>query len=160
VRNAIHSVDRNQPIVRVATMDNLVGRSVADRRFALILFEAFGMVALVLAAVGIYGVLSSSVTEKVREIGIRAALGASPESILTLVLGQGMRLTALGIAIGLAASVAATRAIVSMLFGVSRLDATTYLAVVVTLGAVAMVACGVPAWRAARLDPNRALRAE
>jgi len=160
VRNAIHSVDRNQPIVRVATMDDLVGRSVADRRFALILFEAFGMVALVLAAVGIYGVLSSSVTEKVREIGIRAALGASPESILTLVLGQGMRLTALGIAIGLAASLAATRAIVSMLFGVSRLDATTYLAVVVTLGAVAMIACGVPAWRAARLDPNRALRAE
>jgi len=160
VRNAIHSVDRNQPIVRVATMDDLVDRSVADRRFALILFEAFGMVALVLAAVGIYGVLSSSVTEKVREIGIRAALGASPESILTLVLGQGMKLTALGIAIGLAASVAATRAIVSMLFGVSRLDATTYLAVVVTLGAVAMIACGVPAWRAARLDPNRALRTE
>jgi putative ABC transport system permease protein len=160
VRNAIHSIDRNQPIVRVATMSDLVDRSVADRRFALILFEAFGMVALVLAAVGIYGVLSSSVTEKVREIGIRAALGASPESILTLVLGQGMRLTALGIAIGLAASLAATRAIVSMLFGVSRLDATTYLAVVVTLGAVAMVACGVPAWRAARLDPNRALRAE
>lgn len=160
VRNAIHSVDKNQPIVRVATMDDLVDRSVADRRFALILFEAFGMVALVLAAVGIYGVLSSSVTEKVREIGIRAALGASPESILTLVLGQGMRLTALGIAIGLAASVAATRAIVSMLFGVSRLDAMTYLAVVVTLGAVAMIACGVPAWRAARLDPNRALRAE
>jgi len=160
VRNAIHSVDRNQPIVRVATMDDLVDRSIANRRFALILFEAFGMVALVLAAVGIYGVLSSSVTEKVREIGIRAALGASPESILTLVLGQGMKLTALGIAIGLAASVAATRAIVSMLFGVSRLDATTYLAVVVTLGAVAMIACGVPAWRAARLDPNRALRAE
>jgi putative ABC transport system permease protein len=160
VRNAIPSVDRNQPIVRVATMDDLVDRSIANRRFALILFEAFGMVALVLAAVGIYGVLSSSVTEKVREIGIRAALGASPESILTLVLGQGMKLTALGIAIGLAASLAATRAIVSMLFGVSRLDATTYLAVVVTLGAVAMIACGVPAWRAARLDPNRALRAE
>jgi putative ABC transport system permease protein len=137
-----------------------VDRSVADRRFALILFEAFGVVALLLAAVGIYGVLSSSVTEKVREIGIRAALGASPESILTLVLGQGMRLTAIGIVIGIAASVAATRAIVSMLFGVSRLDAATYLAVVVTLGAVATIACGVPAWRAARLDPNRALRAE
>jgi putative ABC transport system permease protein len=160
VRNAIHSIDRNQPIVRVATMDDLVDRSVADRRFALILFEAFGVVALLLAAVGIYGVLSSSVTEKVREIGIRAALGASPESILTLVLGQGMRLTAIGIVIGIAASVAATRAIVSMLFGVSRLDAATYLAVVVTLGAVATIACGVPAWRAARLDPNRALRAE
>jgi putative ABC transport system permease protein len=160
VRNAIHSIDKNQPIVRVATMDDLVDRSVADRRFALILFEAFGVVALLLAAVGIYGVLSSSVTEKVREIGIRAALGASPESILTLVLGQGMRLTAIGIVIGIAASIAATRAIVSMLFGVSRLDAATYLAVVVTLGAVATIACGVPAWRAARLDPNRALRAE
>lgn len=159
VRSAIRSVDRNQPIFRVTTMDELVSKSVADRHFALILFEAFGLVALLLAAVGIYGVLSSSVTEKVREIGIRAALGASPESILALILGQGMKLTALGIVIGLAAAAAATRAIVSMLFGVSRLDVITYLAVVVTLGAVAMIACGVPAWRAARLDPNRALRA-
>ncbi len=157
VRSAIRSVDKNQPIFRVTTMDELVGRSVADRHFALILFEAFGVVALILAAVGIYGVLSSSVTEKVREIGIRAALGASPESILGLILGQGMKLTALGIAIGLIAAAAATRAIVSMLFGVSRLDVVTYLAVVVTLGAVAVIACGLPAWRAARLDPNRAL---
>ena len=159
VRSAIRSVDKNQPILRVTTMDDLVDKSVADRHFALILFEAFGLVALVLAAVGIYGVLSSSVTERVREIGIRAALGATPESILALVLGQGMRLTALGIAIGLAAAAAATRAITSMLFGVSRLDAITYLAVVATLGAVAVVACGVPAWRAARLDPTNALRA-
>jgi putative ABC transport system permease protein len=159
IRRAIHSVDRNQPVLRVATMTDLVDRSVADRHFALVLFEAFGLVALLLAAVGIYGVLSSSVTEKVREIGIRAALGASPESILALVLGQGMRLTAIGIASGLAAAAAATRAIVSMLFGVSRLDAITYLAVVVTLSAVAGIACGVPALRAARLDPNRALRA-
>jgi hypothetical protein len=160
VRSAIRSVDKNQPIFRVTTMDDLVDRSVADRHFALILFESFGLVALVLAAVGIYGVLSSSVTEKVREIGIRAALGATPESILTLVLGQGMKLTALGIAIGLAGAAMATRAITSMLFGVSRLDVITYLAVVVTLGAVAVIACGLPAWRAARLDPNRALRAE
>ena len=160
VRAAIRSVDRNQPILRVATMDELVDKSVADRHFALILFEAFGLVALVLAAVGIYGVLSSSVTEKVREIGIRAALGATPDRILGLILGQGMKLTAVGIAIGLAAAAAATRAITSMLFGVSRLDAITYLAVVVTLGALAVIACGVPAWRAARLDPNRALRVE
>ena len=160
VRNAIHSVDKNQPIVRVTTMDDLVNKSVADRHFALILFEAFGLVALILAAVGIYGVLSSSVTEKVREIGIRAALGATPESILALILGQGMKLTAIGIAIGLVAAAAATRAITSMLFGVSRLDAITYLAVVVALGAVAVIACGLPAWRAATLDPNRALRAE
>lgn len=160
VRRAIHSVDRNQPIFRVTTMGALVDKSVADRHFALILFESFGLVALVLAAIGIYGVLSSSVTEKVREIGIRGALGATPGSILALVLGQGMKLTALGITIGLAAAAMATQAIVSMLFGVSRLDAITYLVVVITLGAVAVVACGVPAWRAARMDPTTALRVQ
>ena len=160
IRSAIRSVDRNQPIMRVVTMDDLVDKSVADRHFALILFEAFGLVALVLAAVGIYGVLSSGVTEKVREIGIRVALGASPSSILGLVLGQGMRLTVIGIMVGLGTAAVATKAITSMLFGVSRLDVVTYLAVVVALSAVAVIACSVPAWRAARLDPNTALRAE
>lgn len=160
VRNAIWSVDKNQPVVRVATMDELVARSAAQRRFALVLFEAFGIVALVLAATGIYGVLSGSVTERTREIGVRAALGASPGSILALVLRQGLTLTAIGAAIGIAGAWAATQAIVTLLFGVSRLDAITYVVVIALLIGVATVACWLPAQRAAGVDPATTLRAE
>lgn len=160
VRNAIWSVDKNQPVVRVATMDELVAKSAAQRRFALVLFEAFGIVALVLAATGIYGVLSGSVTERTREIGVRAALGASPGSILSLVLRQGLVLTGIGAAIGAAGALAATQAIVTLLFGVSRIDATTYVGVIALLVGVSTVACWLPAQRAARVDPAKTLRAE
>jgi putative ABC transport system permease protein len=160
IRDAIWSVDKDQPIVRVATMDTLLARSAAERRFALILFEAFALVALVLAATGIYGVLSGSVTERTREIGVRSALGASRGDILALVFRQGMTLTGLGVAIGLAGAVAATQAIVAMLFGVSRLDPVTYLGVIALMAGAAAIACGVPAWRAARVDPASTLRAE
>jgi putative ABC transport system permease protein len=160
IKTAIWSVDKNQPVVRVATMSQVLARSGSDRRFVLILFETFALVALVMAAVGIYGVLASNVAERTREIGVRLALGASPNSILGLVLGEGMRLTAVGAIAGIVISTAATRVIVSMLFDTSRLDSITYVGVVVALSAVAMIACGVPAWRAARLDPTIALRAE
>ncbi|HEU4629168.1 MAG TPA: ABC transporter permease [Gemmatimonadaceae bacterium] len=160
IRRAIWSVDRDQPIVRVATMDELIARSQAGRRFALVLFEAFALVALVLAAAGIYGVLSGSVAERAREIGVRSALGASRGRILALVLGQGLGLTGLGVALGLAGAAAASRAIAAMLFGVSRLDPVTYLGVVGLLVAVAALACGLPAWRAARIDPAITLRSE
>ena len=160
IRNAIWSVDKDQPIVRVVTMDNLVAASSAQRRFVLILFEAFGLAALALAAIGIYGVLSGSVTERTREIGVRAALGASRGDILGLVLRQGMNLTAFGVAIGLVGAVAASQALISMLFGISRLDLITYAGVVVLLAAVSAMACWVPAWRAARVDPCITLRAE
>jgi ABC-type antimicrobial peptide transport system permease subunit len=153
-------VDKDQPIVRVATMDALVDRSAAERRFALVLFEAFALAALVLAATGIYGVLSGSVTERAREIGVRAALGASRGDILALVLRQGMTLTGIGVAIGLAGAIAATQAIVTMLFGISRLDPITYLGVIALLAGAAMVSCGAPAWRAVRVDPATTLRAE
>ena len=160
IRNAIWSVDKDQPIVQVATMDNLLAASAAERRFALILFEAFGIVALVLAATGIYGVLSGSVTERTREIGVRLALGASRSHILALVFRQGMTLTGLGVVIGLSGAVAATQAIVTLLFGVSRLDPITYLGVITLLVCVSVIACWVPAWRAARVDPSITLRAE
>jgi putative ABC transport system permease protein len=160
VREAIWSVDRDQPIVRVATMDDLLAATAADRRFALILFQGFALAALVLAAAGIFGVLSGSVAERTREIGVRSALGASRGSIVGLVLRQGLLLTAFGIAIGVAGSVAATDAIAAMLFGVSRLDPMTYLAVIALLGVVSVIACSVPAWRAARVDPASTLRAE
>jgi len=160
IKNAVWSVDKDQPIIRVATMDNLLSQSAAERRFVLILFEAFGLVALALAATGIYAVLSSSVTERTKEIGVRSALGASSRGILTLVMRQGMQLTAIGILLGLAGSVAATQAIGAMLFGISPLDPFTYLGVILLLAAVSVIACGVPSWRAARIDPMVALRYE
>ncbi|HKQ05406.1 MAG TPA: ABC transporter permease [Blastocatellia bacterium] len=160
VRRAIWSVDKDQPIVRVVTLSDLLAASAAVRRFALTLFEAFGLVALVLAATGIYGVLSGSVTERVREIGVRLALGATRGNILALVIRQGMTMTMIGIVIGVSGAVAASQALVSLLFGVSRLDPLTYLGVMALLASVSAIACWVPAWRAARVDPAITLRAE
>ena len=160
VKDAIWSVDRDQPIVRVATMDSLLTSSEADRRFALTLFETFGVVALVLAAVGIYGVLSGGVNERMREIGVRAALGASRRNILLLVIRQGMTLTGIGIMIGLFGAVVASQLIVSLLYGVSRFDPITYLFVIALLMSVSGIACWAPAWRAAQVDPSITLRAE
>jgi putative ABC transport system permease protein len=159
-KNAIWSVDSTQPIVRVMAMDRIMAIGEAERRFVLILFEAFGLVALVLAAVGIYGVLSGSVTERTREIGVRAALGASRRDLLTLILRDGMRLTAFGIAIGLFGALAASQALATLLFGVSRLDPASWLGVILVLAAVACIACWAPAWRATRVDPSITLRAE
>ena len=160
VKNAIWSVDKDQPIIRVALMDTLLAASESQRRFTMIVFEAFAFVALVLSAAGIYGVLSGSVTERTREIGVRSALGASRGNILALVIRQGMTLTGLGVLIGVTGAAAMTQAIVTLLFGVSRLDPITYLAVIVLLVAVSAIACWVPAWRAARVDPSITLRAE
>jgi putative ABC transport system permease protein len=160
VEKAIWSVDRNQPIVRVATMDSLVATSEAERRFVMILFEVFGLVALLLAATGIFGVLSGSVTERTREIGVRAALGATRRDILVMVIRQGMTLTALGLAIGVTGAMVASSALVTLLFGVSRLDPVTYLGVIALLACISALACGVPAWRAAQVDPSITLRAE
>jgi putative ABC transport system permease protein len=160
VREAVWSVDKDQPVLRVATMDHLLLASAAERRFALILFETFALAAVVLAAAGIYGVLAGSVAERTREIGVRAALGASRQDILVLVVRQGMTLTGLGVVIGVAGALAATQTIVAMLFGVSRLDPVTYAGVIALLAGVALVASGVPAWRAARVDPVATLRAE
>jgi putative ABC transport system permease protein len=160
IRRAIWTVDKNQPIVRIAMMDQLLATSQANRHFALVLFEAFGVVALLLAAVGIFGVLSGGVTERMREIGVRSALGASSGDILALVVRQGMTLTGLGVMIGLGGSVLASRALITLLFGVSRLDPLTYLGVVALLLGVALVASWAPAWRASRIDPAITLRAE
>jgi len=160
IRNAIWSVDKDQPIVRMATMDALVAASAGERRFALIVFESFALVALALAAIGIYGLLSGSVHERTREIGVRSALGASRGDIVALVMRQGMALTALGASLGAIGAVAASRAIVTLLFGTSRLDPATYVTTSALLVGVAAIACGVPAWRAARVDPSVTLRAE
>jgi putative ABC transport system permease protein len=160
VRGAVWSVDPDQAVVRAAAMDDLVAASAEDRRFALRLLAVFALAALVLVGVGIFGTLSGRVAERTREIGVRAALGASRKAIVALVLRRGLALTGLGVALGVLTSVAATRAITSLLYGVSRLDPVTYLGVAALLGAVALVAAGVPAWRAARVDPALPLRAE
>jgi putative ABC transport system permease protein len=160
VRAAVWSVDKEQPILRVATMRALLTRSQAQRRFALIWLEAFALLALVLAASGIYGLLSGSVTERMRELGVRAALGASRGNNLALVLRQGMALTLAGVLIGLAGAIAASQALVSLLFGVSQLDPMTYLGVIAMVYGVAALACWLPARRAAKVEPSLVLRAE
>ena len=160
VRSAIWSIDKDVPIMRIATMQSLVSGSEAERRFALILLEVFAVVALILAATGIYGVLSGTVNERTREIGVRAALGASRTDLLGLILRQGMTLTALGIAIGLVGAIGASYALVTLLWGISHLDPMTYSGVIATLFAVAAIACWIPAWRAAQVDPAITLRAE
>jgi len=160
IRDAIWSIDKDLPIVRVATMDNLLAASESERHFVLMLFEAFALAGLILAATGTYGVLSGSVTERTREIGVRAALGASRSSILTLILRQGMTLTASGVLLGLGIAMAASRALAALLFDVSRLDLLTYLGVATLLLAVSCVACYIPARRAASVNPVEALRAE
>jgi putative ABC transport system permease protein len=160
IKRAVWSVDANQPIERIVTMDVLIAKTASQRRFALVVIETFAFAALLLAALGIYGVLSGRVTERMREIGVRSALGASRGSILGLIVRQGMGLTLAGIVIGLVVAAAATRGLMSLLFEVSRLDPITYLAVVALLAGVAMMACWMPAWRAARVDPAITLRSE
>jgi putative ABC transport system permease protein len=160
VENAIWSVDKDQALVRVATMDNLVAASAATQRFVLILFEAFALVALLLAATGMYGVLSGSVAERTREIGVRTALGASRGNILGMVLRQGMTMAAIGVSLGLCGAVVSSAAVASLLFGVSRLDPLTYAAVAALLLGVAGAACAIPAVRAVAVNPVEALRSE
>jgi len=160
VKAAIWGVDKDQAIVRVVAMDRLMAITAAQRRFVLILFEAFGLVALVLAAGGLYGVLSGSVGERVHEIGVRMALGARRSDILALALGDGMKLAGIGLGMGVCGALAASQGITSLLFGTSALDPVTWLSMVGLLALVAVAACWVPAWRGARVDPCSTLRAE
>lgn len=160
VRERIRALDPDLPVTRVATYDDLVAASTARTRFALLLFEIFAGVAVVLAAIGIFGVLAGVVAEREREIGVRTALGASRHGILWMIVGRGLRLAAAGAVLGLAAAAGFGRFLESQLYGVSGLDAATYAGVTLLLLSVATVACWVPARRATRLDPVSALREE
>jgi putative ABC transport system permease protein len=160
VEQAIWSVNKDQAISRIGTMDDRLAASAAERRFALILFEIFGVVALVLAAVGIYGVLAGSVSERTREIGVRLALGAQRRDVLALILGQGLKFTLSGVALGLIAAWAATRLLINLLYGISATDPLSFGGVAVLLIGVALFACYLPAHRATRVDPLTALRHE
>jgi predicted lysophospholipase L1 biosynthesis ABC-type transport system permease subunit len=160
IRRAIWSVNPTLPIERVNTMSDLVADSEAQRSFALTIFAAFGLAALLLAGVGVYGVIEGSVTERTRELGVRSALGATPARLATQVVGQGLGLTAVGAALGVLGAAGATQLIASLLFGVEPFDPLTYGGVVTLLLGVAFVACYAPAARAARADPAITLRAD
>jgi ABC-type antimicrobial peptide transport system permease subunit len=141
-------------------MQRLVERSAAARRFTLIIMQAFALSALLLAAVGLYGILAGSVTERVREIGVRAALGARRVDIVALIVRQGLALTGCGLILGLAGALVSSRLAESLLFGVSHLDAVTYAGVLLLLIIVSVSASLLPAWRAARIDPAITLRTD
>jgi putative ABC transport system permease protein len=158
IKSAIWAIDRDQTIYEVQTMDAIVAKWLAPRRFNLVLLGVFAAFALVLAGVGIYGVISYTVTQRTKEIGVRMALGASRLDIVRLVVRQGMLLTAAGIALGLAASLALTRFIAGFLFEVRAYDPLTLIGVTLLLTAVACFACWLPARRAAKVDPLIALR--
>jgi len=160
LRNVIRSVDAQQPVYAVRTMEETVSQSLGDRRFSLLLLGAFAGLAVVLALVGIYGVMSYTVAQRTREIGIRMALGAAHGRVLALVVTQGLRLAGLGLAIGVGFALALSGVLRSLLFGVTATDPLTYAAVAAALGAIALCACWLPARRAARVDPVVALRAE
>jgi putative ABC transport system permease protein len=160
IQSAIREVDKDQPVYQIQTMEELIGDSVGTRRFALTILILFAALALVLAMSGIYGVISYSVSQRTQEIGIRMALGASAADVLRLVLGQFMRLTVIGVALGLIGAYALTRLMTSLLFGVTPTDITTFILVSIVLSLVALVACLIPARRATRVDPLVALRYE
>jgi len=164
VKREVESLDADQPIGRITTMDEAIASSLATRRLMMVLLGAFAVLALVLASVGLYGVMALTVTQRTRELGIRMALGAERTNIFKLVLGQGMSLLAtlmaIGIAIGLIGAVAAGRALMSLLYNVGAIDAGAVLVAVFSLLAVALIACCVPARRATRVDPIVALRTE
>ncbi len=160
VQRAVSMVDKNQPITAVKTMDQLMSASVAQPRFYTLLLGVFAVIALVLASVGIYGVMSYSVAQRTHEIGVRVALGAQSGDVLRLVLKQGMKLTFAGIAIGLISAALLTRVMSSLLYGVSATDPSIFILISLLLMTVALLACYIPARRAMRVDPMIALRYE
>jgi putative ABC transport system permease protein len=156
----VKAFDPNQIIWRTHTLDQLLSTSVAPRRFNMFLLGIFAAVALVLAAVGLYGVMSYSVSWRTHEIGIRMALGAKRANVLRLVVRQGMTMALIGLAIGLVGAFSLSRVLKSLLYGVSSTDPLTFAIVSVVLLAVALLACLLPARRATRVDPLVALRTE
>jgi predicted permease len=154
------SIDPNTPVFDVKTMDQLLSESLARRRFSMLALGLFALVAMALAAVGIYGVISYAVAQRTRGIGVRIALGAQTRDVLNLVLRQGMSLALVGGGLGLFAAFALTRVMSGLLFGVSATDSLTFIVITLSLMAVALVACIVPARRAAKVDPMIALRFE
>jgi len=160
VRNQIAVLDKDQAVFNVRTMEEALSRSVAARRFSMILLGVFALLALVLAAVGIYGVISYSVAQRTREVGIRMALGARTIDVIELVVRDGLKLVLIGVGVGLAGAFALTRLMATLLFGVTPTDAITYATVAFGLVFIALLACCIPARRATKVEPLTALRFE
>jgi putative ABC transport system permease protein len=160
MRSEVFALDKDQPVANIRTMQNVLASSVSRRGFTMTLLAMFAVVALILAVVGIYGVISYSVTQRRHEIGVRLALGAEKMSILKLIIGQGMKLALVGIGVGLAAAVALTRLLSTLLYGISATDLATFLSTPLILIAVAFLASYIPARRATKLDPMIAIRNE
>jgi putative ABC transport system permease protein len=160
VRQAAREVDPTQPIIAIAAMEQVIAASTAQRRLALVLFSCFAIAAMLLAVAGIYGVLAGNVAERTREIGLRAALGATPQNILRLIVGQGARLAIVGLAAGVFGAFALTRSLQALLFGVGPHDPTTIVVSTTLLLVTTLAACLVPAMRAVRVDPVQAFRSD
>lgn len=160
VRKVVQSVDKNQPVSNIQTMDEVIAKSAAPQRFRMLLLGLFAVLALALAGVGIYGVMSYSVSQRTHEIGVRMALGAQRQDVLRLVVWRGMALAIAGILIGLGGAFALTRFLASMLYGIGAVDPLTFTALSLLLAAVALFACYIPARRATKVDPVIALRCE
>jgi putative ABC transport system permease protein len=160
IRQQVKAIDPDQPIYNIRTMDQIRAESVAPERLNLTLLSIFAGIALVLAIVGIYGVMSYSVTQRTHEIGIRMAIGAQPRDVFRMVIGQGMMLALIGVAFGLVGAFALTRLMTTMLFGVEPTDPATFAAIAVLLTGVALVSCYVPGRRATKVDPVVSLRYE
>ena len=158
IEREVHAIDKDQPVSDVRTMDQWVARSLAQARFSSMLLTVFALLALILASIGIYGVMSYAVTQRTPEIGIRLALGAETRNILSLVVGNGLRLAGLGLAIGIVLALPLSRTLSSLLFNTASTDPLTFAGVVVVLGAVALMACYLPARRASHIAPMEALR--
>src|SRR6185503_15063912 len=152
--------NKDQAVFNVRTMEQTVAQSVAARRFSMLLLTVFAIVALGLASLGIYGLMSYAVAQRTREIGVRMALGAQVSDVLKLVVGQGMKLALVGVVLGLVASVALTQLMKTLLFGVSATDPLTFMVIACLLTFVALLACWLPARRATKVDPMVALRYE
>jgi len=156
----VREVDRGVPLTDVATMNTRLNQSMSDRRYPMTLLAGFAALAVILASVGIYGVLSYIVGQRTREIGVRMALGARGGDVLRMVLGNGLRLTLLGVVLGGLGAALAGRALGKLLYGITPTDPVTFAAVSLLLTAIAAIACYLPARRATRVDPMIALRAE